>query len=134
MVPVRMWWSVRRHSPLPTSQTRRVLSQLAETTKEQNPALPVTPVEIADAACEACAAGAAVLRVGIMGWTSPYDRQYTPTRKFYKSLGFEIVKFVGRGDVTLENAHCAMSATKVAQLRAVHPDIQFDAVVPVAPV
>lgn len=46
----------------------------AETTKEQNPALPVTPVEIADAACEACAAGAAVLHLHVR------DEQGNPTQ------------------------------------------------------
>ncbi len=39
----------------------------AETTKAQNPALPVTPEEIADAACEARRAGAAILHLHVRG-------------------------------------------------------------------
>ena len=37
----------------------------AETTREQNPNLPVTPGEIADSAADACAAGAAVLHLHV---------------------------------------------------------------------
>ena len=37
----------------------------AETTKEQNPALPTTPEEIADAAYEAWLAGASILHLHV---------------------------------------------------------------------
>ena len=46
----------------------------AETTREQNPALPVTPEEIADAAAEACEAGAAILHLHVR------DRDGNPTQ------------------------------------------------------
>lgn len=37
----------------------------AETTREQNPNLPITPAEIADSAAEACEAGAAILHLHV---------------------------------------------------------------------
>jgi ribosomal protein S18 acetylase RimI-like enzyme len=44
------------------------------------------------AANEALVAGAPILRVVVMGWTRPYNKQTAGTRHFYKSLGFETVK------------------------------------------
>ncbi|MCE5256996.1 MAG: 3-keto-5-aminohexanoate cleavage protein [Spirochaetaceae bacterium] len=56
----------------------------AETTKAQNPALPVTPEEIADAACEAWLAGASILHLHVR------DENGNPTQSpavFRKAIG-----------------------------------------------
>ncbi|MCE1195489.1 3-keto-5-aminohexanoate cleavage protein [bacterium] len=56
----------------------------AETTKAQNPALPVTPEEIAEAACEARRAGAAILHLHVRG---PDGRPTQDPAVFRKAIG-----------------------------------------------
>lgn len=67
----------------------------AETTRKDNPRLPVTPVEIADAAAEACAAGASILHLHVR------DRAGQPTQDVETfSRTIELIR--ARCDIVIE--------------------------------
>lgn len=47
---------------------------------------------VAAAEKEARQAGAGILQVTAMGWTRPFNRPLSETLKFYRALGFRVVK------------------------------------------
>jgi len=47
---------------------------------------------VAAAEKDARKAGAGTFQVMVMGWTRPFNRHYSETRKFYKAMGFKPVK------------------------------------------